>query len=148
MINKGMGPASKPHMNVDADDIGEKKSYKGIFLRLSKYVLKSWPLFILAIAITLLSNQLALMAPRFSGEAIDAIASEGGIDFYIVQTNVVKMLLCYIASAILSYLLTVLMVNISQKIVYTMRKELFEKLTSLPVGYFDKHPTGTWSHAG
>ncbi|MBE5816587.1 MAG: ABC transporter ATP-binding protein [Clostridiales bacterium] len=133
---------NKHGINVDAEDIGEKKSYKGIFLRLAKYVLKSWPLFLLAIAITLLSNQLALMAPRFSGEAIDAIASENGIDFYIVQTSVVKMLLCYIASAIFSYALTVLMVHISQKIVYTMRRELFEKLTSLPVSYFDTHTTG------
>jgi len=144
LINKGMGPGmpNKHGINVDAEDIGEKKSYKGIFLRLAKYVLKSWPLFLLAIAITLLSNQLALMAPRFSGEAIDAIASENGIDFYIVQTSVVKMLLCYIASAIFSYALTVLMVHISQKIVYTMRRELFEKLTSLPVSYFDTHTTG------
>ena len=144
MINKGMGPGmpNKRGMHVDAEDPNEKKSYKGIFLRLAKYVLKSWPLFLLAIAITLLSSQLALMAPRFSGEAIDAIASENGIDFYLVQTNVVKMLLCYIASAIFSYALTVLMVHISQKIVYTMRRELFEKLTTLPVSYFDTHTTG------
>ena len=52
------------------------------------------------------------------------------------------MLACYLASAILSYLLAVLMIQISQKIVYTMRRQLFEKLTSLPVGYFDTHATG------
>ena len=34
------------------------------------------------------------------------------------------------------------MVHLSQRIVYRMRKQLFEKLNTLPVGYFDTHPTG------
>ena len=111
-------------------------------LRLGKYMLKYWPLFLLAIALTLASNQLSLMGPKYSGDALDAIAGEGGVQFDIVWSNVVKMLACYLASAILSYLLAVLMIQISQKIVYTMRRQLFEKLTSLPVGYFDTHATG------
>ena len=115
---------------------------KSVLLRMGKYILKYWPLFLLAIALTLLSNQLSLMGPNFSGEAIDAIAAEGGVQFDAVWENVVKMLVCYVASAVLSYLLSVLMIHISQKIVYTMRKQLFEKLTSLPVGYFDTHATG------
>ena len=48
----------------------------------------------------------------------------------------------YAISGLLSYLLSVLMVNLSQKIIYTMRREVFEHLTSLPVGYFDTHATG------
>ena len=115
---------------------------KHVLLRMSKYVLQYWPLFLLAIALTLGSNQLSLMGPNFSGEAIDAIAAEGGVQFDSVWANVTKMLVCYLASALLSYLLSVLMIHISQKIVYTMRKQLFEKLTSLPVGYFDTHATG------
>ena len=115
---------------------------KHVLLRMGTYILKYWPLFLLAIVLTLVSNQLSLMGPNFSGEAIDAIAAEGGVQFDAVWTNVSKMLVCYVASAVLSYLLSVLMIHISQKIVYTMRKQLFEKLTSLPVGYFDTHATG------
>lgn len=111
-------------------------------LRLGKYMLKYWPLFLLAIVLTLASNQLSLMGPKYSGNALDAIAAEGGVQFDIVWDNVVKMLICYLASAVLSYLLAVLMIQISQRIVYTMRRQLFEKLTSLPVGYFDTHATG------
>ncbi|MBR5779027.1 MAG: ABC transporter ATP-binding protein [Clostridia bacterium] len=91
---------------------------------------------------TLFANQLSLMGPKYSGLAIDAIASESGVDTAVVAENLVYMLLCYIASAVISYLLAVIMIKLSQKIVYTMRKQLFEKLTSLPVGYFDTHPTG------
>ena len=120
----------------------DRKRTKSIMLRLGKYMLKYWPLFLLAIALTLASNQLSLMGPKYSGDALDAIAGEGGVQFDVVWSNVVKMLACYLASAILSYLLAVLMIQISQKIVYTMRRQLFEKLTSLPVGYFDTHATG------
>lgn len=52
------------------------------------------------------------------------------------------MLVCYVLSAVLSYLLAVLMIQISQRIVYAMRRQLFEKLTALPVSYFDTHTTG------
>ena len=111
-------------------------------LRLCKYILQHWPLFLLAIVLTLVSNQLALLGPTYSGDALDAIAAEGGVQFDVVWEKVRRMLVCYLLSAVLTYLLTLLMVRISQKIVYTMRKQLFEKLTHLPVGYFDTHATG------
>ncbi len=114
----------------------------GTLWRLLTYVLKSWPLFILAVIMTLLSNQLALLGPKYSGEAIDAIANPNGVNFSIVFDNVVKMIVCYAASAILSYVLSVIMINISQRVVYRMRKQLFEKLTTLPIGYFDTTATG------
>ncbi len=119
-----------------------KKSRKGIFLRLSKYVLEQWPMFTLALILTLVSNMLALFGPRFSGAAIDAIASESGVDFPTVWRNVGFMLGCYVISALLSYVLAVVMIRLSQRIIYKMRRQVFEKLTSLPVNYFDTHATG------
>ncbi len=115
---------------------------KGIFLRLSKYVLQQWPLFLLALALTLGSNQLSLLGPRYSGAAIDAIEFTGGGDFPTVWKNVGMMLGCYLLSALLGYLLSVVMIRLSQQIIYKMRKQVFEKLTTLPVGYFDTHATG------
>lgn len=120
----------------------DPKRRRGIMLRLGGYMMKHLPLFLLAIVMTLLSNQLSLLGPMYSGDAIDAIAATGGVDFELVWQSVVKMLICYGASALLSYTLAVLMINISQKIVYTMRRQLFEKLTTLPVSYFDTHATG------
>ncbi len=119
-----------------------KRNTKGIFIRLCGYVLRYWFLFIPAVVLTLLSNQLSLLGPKFSGDAIDAIANIAGVDFEGVWYNVTMMIVCYALSAVLSYILAVLMIFIGQRIVYTMRRELFEKLTKLPVGYFDTHPTG------
>lgn len=123
----------------------EKLSFdrtKHVLKRLSKYVVRYWHLFFVAIIFTLISNQLSLLGPEYSGNAIDAITASGGVDFDGVWENIIKMLVCYILAAVMSYVLSVLMIHISQKIVYTMRRELFEKLTSLPVSYFDTHATG------
>ena len=120
----------------------DRKTVKSILLRLCGYVMNYWYLFIPAVLMTLFSNQLALLGPKYSGVAIDAIADRRGVQFSVVWENVGKMIFCYVLSAILSYVLAVLMMYLGQKIVYTMRKQLFEKLTTLPVGYFDTHPTG------
>ena len=120
----------------------KQKNKKGIFLRLSKYVLGQWPLFIVALLLTLGANQLSLLGPMYSGAAIDAIEFESGVDFPTVWKNIAFMLGCYVISAILSYALSVVMITLSQRITYKMRKQVFEKLTTLPVNYFDTHATG------
>ncbi len=118
------------------------KNRKGVFLRLSKYVLKQWPLFVIALLLTLVSNQLSLLGPKYSGAAIDAIELKSGVDFPSVWKNISFMLACYVISALLSYVLAVIMIQLSQRITYKMRKQVFEKLTTLPVSFFDTHATG------
>ena len=120
----------------------EPKSKRGVFLRLSRYVLQQWPLFLLALALTLGSNQLSLLGPRYSGAAIDAIELETGVDFPAVWGNIARMLGCYVISAGLAYTLGVVMIRLSQRIIYKMRKQVFEKLMTLPVSFFDTHHTG------
>ncbi len=115
---------------------------KKVFLRLSKYVLEQWPLFIIALLLTLGANQLSLLGPRYSGAAIDAIELSSGVDFDVVWKNIGLMLGCYVISALLSYVLSVVMIQLSQRIIYKMRKQVFEKLTTLPVNFFDTHATG------
>ena len=118
------------------------KNPKKVFLRLSKYVLQQWPLFTIALLLTLGANQLSLLGPRYSGAAIDAIELSSGVDFPTVWKNIGFMLGCYVISALLSYVLSVIMIQLSQRIIYKMRKQVFEKLTTLPVNFFDTHATG------
>ena len=127
--------------NQDKPKLSGKERNK-VILRLGSYVIRQWHLFIPAVIFTLLSNQLSLLGPMYSGLAIDAIEKASGVDFDAVWENVILMIGCYVLSAILSYFLAVIMIHLSQRIVYKMRKEVFEKLNTLPVGYFDTHPTG------
>ena len=144
-MNKGnftRDPRAGSNPNKHLNEKLDRKTAGSVMLRLGGYVLQHWGLFLTAILFTLLSNQLSLMGPEYSGEAIDAIASADGVNFPVVWENVSKMLICYVCSAILAYVLAVLMIRLSQKIVYTMRRQLFEKLNTLPVTYFDTNAVG------
>ncbi len=124
----------------------DAKTRTRIMGRILKYMLKYWYLVVIALAFTVFSNLLSLLGPEFLGDALNAIANENGLPtdeaLDAVWKNFYGMVICYAASAVLSYILTVVMVNLSQRITYTMRKQLFEKLTTLPVSYFDTHATG------
>ena len=116
---------------------------KRVLLRLGQYLSRHLGMVITALVLTVTSNLLALIGPALSGKAIDAIGSEpGGVDFSTVFYYCGLMLLFYAVSAILSYILSVLMIHLSQKIVYQMRQDVFDHLTELPVRYFDSHQTG------
>ncbi len=111
--------------------------------RLGSYLMQYRWLLFLAIVMTLASNAFSLMGPMLSGYAIDAIEpGPGKVDFPKVFYYAAWMAGFYIASAALSYAIAVLMVTISRKVVYAMRRDVFDRLLSLPVGYFDLHKTG------
>jgi len=114
-----------------------------VLARMGKYLLRYPKTVLLALFLMLTSNLLALAGPMLSGRAIDAIElGRGAVDFDTVWLYGSLLIAFYTISGLLSYLLSILMVRLSQKIIYTMRREVFEHLTSLPVGYFDTHATG------
>lgn len=96
-----------------------------------------------ALLLTISSNLLALVGPTLSGHAIDAIGvTPGGVDFPVVFTYCGLMIVFYVLSSLLSYVLSVLMIRLSQKVVFQMREDVFRRLVELPVRYFDGHQTG------
>ena len=48
----------------------------------------------------------------------------------------------YAVSSLLTYLLTRITIHFSQRVIYQMRKDVFDTLMGLPVGYFDRTQTG------
>ena len=113
-----------------------------VILRVLKYLAEHKGLLALAGVLTLLSNLLALVAPELSGKAIDAIAGQGRVDFHTVYLYAFFMIVFYALSALLGFILACVMISLSRKVVYTMRRQVFEHLADLPVGYFDKNQTG------
>lgn len=95
-----------------------------------------------AITITVAANLLALTGPYLSGLAVNAIVGIGKVDFPKVGYYCMLMAICYVASAGLSYLLERIMIKVSRRVVFKMRSDVFNKLSELPVGYFDTHQTG------
>ncbi len=126
-----------------AEEAPSKNVRIAVLGRLGGYLWKYKFLVLLILVMMLVSNFMALAAPMLSGKAIDALSGgKGLVDADSVIYYCVLMALCYIFSAILSYLLSILTTTLSKRIVYTMRRQVFDKLTVLPVSFFDTHATG------
>jgi len=127
----------KPEEKID------KKTKTRVLLRLARYLLRHKWLVILAMGLMIASNLLALVGPKLSGLAVDAIGyGDEPVKLDRVFYYCGLMLAFYTASAVLSYMLAVVMIKLSQKIIYTMRRQIFDKLVDLPVSFFDTHATG------
>ncbi len=119
------------------------KNYRKTLAGLLKYVRPEAPGLALAVILVLAANILALIGPRLSGEAIDAMGIvPGQADYRTTVAKALFMLACYAGSAMLNYLLVRLIVRLSQKIIRTMRQDTFNKIVELPLSYIDTHQAG------
>ncbi len=119
------------------------KNKKHVILRLWSYVFEHKIMLFSAILLAIVGNLAGLVWPLLSGFAIEAIEfGEGKVDFQKVFYYVKLMAVFTFISSLLSYILAVVMVHLSQRIISKMRKQVFEKLSGLPVGYFDKFQAG------
>ena len=122
---------------------GHKLNVGALLLRLWKYMGRNQVLVILAVILSFSSSLLALYGPKLSGRAINAISlGVGKVDFATVFHCAKLMVMVYISSSALSYILHVVMLKLSRTVARQMRKDVFDKLTALPVGYFDRFQTG------
>lgn len=136
--NKGLGgPANSKSFE-------RPKQGAGVILkRLWHYLAGCRWLLALAIVISIASNLLALVGPKLSGYAVDALRlGQGQVDFDAVLYYAKWMLVAYLISAALSYLLAALMVRIARDVVYRLRRDVFEHLMRLPVRFYDSHAIG------
>lgn len=128
---------------IERKIINKPKDTKGTIRGLWNYLYRYKSLLVLAVLLTIGSNLLALVGPMLSGTAIDAIGKKAGeADFQTIFYYAGLMIIFYIISSVVSYLLSLLMLHISRKIVKQMRNDVFAKLMELPVGYFDQHLSG------
>lgn len=122
---------------------GKKLNIGALLLRLWKYMGRNKLLLVLAVLLSVSSSLLALYGPKLSGKAINAIElGAGQVDFDTVLHCATLMAIFYICSAGLTYLLNAVMIRLSRGISRQMRHDVFENLTALPVGFFDRYQTG------
>lgn len=118
---------------------GEKRH---ILLRLGRYLwqFKGW--LFLAILLSISSNLLSLAGPMYSGYAVDAMVGKGQVNMERVIYCCEIMIALYLVSAALAYILNLVMLQITKRIVSTMRSNIFDRLMRLPVSFFDTHAAG------
>ena len=128
----------------DRGGIKEKpKNTAGALKRIISYLMKYKYLVLAFIILTFVSNLGNLIGPRLAGRAIDAISVEGGpINMREVTRYALLMLLFYVGGSLTSFIVSIGMMRVGRKISRNMRRDVFNKLMKLPVGYFDRHQAG------
>lgn len=128
------------------------KDFKGVLRRLSGY-LKPHKVQLLIVFLTaVLSTTFAILSPKIMGHATTELFQGmmmkmkgipgSGIDFHYILQILLVLGVLYLLSALFSYIQQYIMAGVAQKIVYALRKEVNEKISRLPLQFFDSHTHG------
>ena len=119
------------------------KDTKSALRRLLRYVADYKWILLVCLLLSFAGNVAGLIGPSLAGSAInEAAAGVGKVNFANVKSFALKMLLCYLVSSGISISVSVIMMNVSKSIARKMRKDVFDKMMHLPVGYYDTHSAG------
>lgn len=93
-----------------------------------------------AVFFVIFSTILGLLGPLLIGIIVDDYILQKDIDGTVRM--VLLLAAIYIAAAVLTWLQTFVMIRVSQKTIRNLRQDLFEKLQSLALSFFDKRSQG------
>ncbi len=142
------GPGRGPMMGRPVE---HAKDFKGSLKRLLTYVAEHKVTIGIIFVMAIISSFFGIIAPKVMAKAMDILYDgfvgmvEGqpvSIDFNKILKILVILGLLYLSNALFHYLQSYIMAGVSQNIIYKMRKEVDEKLTRLPIRYFDKNSRG------
>lgn len=118
----------------------KNKTSKGAIKRLLKYLFKyKWQMCLVIISVIISTASqifgMALLRPTIDNTILKA-------DISGLMANIIKMIVLFGTSVITSIIFSRLMVRVSERSVKDIRNELFEKVQSLEVGFFDQNTHG------
>lgn len=118
----------------------KNKTSKGAIKRLLKYLFKyKWQMCLVIISVIISTASqifgMALLRPTIDNTILKA-------DISGLRANIIKMIILFGTSVITSLIFSRLMVRVSERSVKDIRNELFEKVQSLEVGFFDQNTHG------
>ncbi len=119
------------------------KNSAGTLLRIVRIYLR-WarPVFA-ALFITAVSSLISVAIPYYVGKAFNTFQiSDRSVDTGQLISLLLILLGLYLTNFLLNLINGVMMLKISQKLVYTLRKEAFQKMQRLPLGFYDTRPRG------
>jgi len=126
---RNMGPVEKP------------KNFKKTLKKLWSYLGAERKTFIIIFILIIIDSAVVLMGPYLIGRSIDAM-SNGKVNFNLLSIMVIGLLISYLVDGALTLVQGFAMASSSQRIVKSMRNNLFLKLQKLPVAFFDTNSHG------
>lgn len=130
---------------------GEKaKDFKGTFKKLLAYIGRYKFAVLVVMVFAALSTVFNVMGPKVMGRATTELAEglmrkiggTGGIDFDKILVILLWTLGLYAVSSAFIFVQGWIMSGITQKICYRMRKEISEKISRMPMKYFESRTYG------
>ena len=131
---------SDQKINKSEDEVLGKAIDSQIMKRLLSYFKPYYKHIIIATILTITISALAAIRPRLTAVAIDDKIMNK--DFPGLQTIVLIMLGTLILQGIIQYGMTYLTSWIGQKIIYDLRKKIFDHILKLDLKFFDRNPIG------
>ena len=130
----GSGPVEKP------------KHFKQTMIKIIGYLRPYWIYLIFVLICAVISTAFAIASPKVLGnmtdEIIKGMMSGQGINFDNIAIIGWWLVGLYLISALFSYAQSWVMATISQKVTFTLRRQISEKIEHLPLRYFDNHENG------
>ncbi len=109
-------------------------------LRAFVYIKKYLGKMIFAFALSAIGGITALFGPKITQIALDDAIPDGNVKQLLML--VALLCSCFILSIIFTTIRSRIMINVSQNIIYDIRKDLFAHLQKLPFQYYDDRPHG------
>ena len=130
-------------MNYDLNKLSEqqeKLSTLAALKKLLELIRHERRVLWLALIAILINSGVNLVGPLLIGHAIDKYVIPRDYHGVLVYTAI--LLGMYVCGLVASYLQTILMGGVGQRMLYTLRNAIFNKLQILPVAFFNQNKTG------
>lgn len=142
----GRHGAGRPMMTT-----ARAKNFKGSFMRLAGFLKPySVPLFAVLL-LNVASTAVSALVPKALSGAVNEIArgtqavltgTGAGVSMPLVGRILAVIAAMYLVSSVASYAVQYILSGLTQRAMYDLRKRADEKLSRLPLSYFDKNPFG------
>lgn len=140
-------------LSTDSGMSAEKaKDAKGTGLRLLRCLLPQKKALLVVVAAAIFGCILTMASPLMIGKAIDIIfngirdSAVTGVKFQVNFSSMgviaIILLSIYLLNSLCSYIQQHLMASVSQTLTLSLREQLNQKLTRLPLRYYDHHSRG------
>ncbi len=111
-----------------------------LYRRLLTYVRPHWRAFVVAVVALMVGGATQgvfafFLQPMFDGTFVDKDPS-------IIELTPLVLIAIFLVRGGASFTSGYLMSWVAQKVIFTLRSEMFEKMLHLPVGYYDNTPSG------
>ena len=110
--------------------------------KIFKYAKRYTPLFIFSVIFATVTVVTTLYLPVLTGEAIDYILEPGKVDFITIAGIIKKGIVVMAITAVSQWLMNTCNNKMTYGIVRDIRKDAFDKIEILPLGYVDTHSHG------